>query len=79
MGIKWKTKGVEGLLDIINDRINPWVATAIDECDSSLEAKRVLLRALHKEYTEREKQIWHWKDWYQDVIIDCLKKEGGKK
>jgi hypothetical protein len=79
MGMNWKTKGLEGLLTIISERINPWVASAIDECEACYEAKRVLLRALHKEYKEREKGAWHWKDWYRDVIVDVLKDKEAEK
>ncbi len=72
---KWKTKGLEGLLEIISRNINPWVASALDECEGSYQAKRVLLRALYKEYKEREKEVWHWKDWYKDVIVEGIQEK----
>lgn len=72
MAKQWETKGLEGLLDVISSRINPWVASAVDKYEGSKEAKRVLLRALHKEYKEREKQVWHWKDWYRDIVVEGL-------
>ena len=74
MGKKWTSKGLEGLLDIINDGISTWVASAIDNCEAKYSAKRVLLRALYQEYKEREKEIWHWKDWYRDLITDEAEK-----
>ena len=75
---KWKTDGLEGLLEIASERINPWVATAIDEAEASFASKRVVLRALWEEYNARKKHTWHWKDWYKDLITDSISKEDSK-
>ena len=70
VGTEWKTKGLDGLLHTISSKINPWVASAIDQSDASYATKRILLRALNKEHKEREKQTWHWKDFYRDIIVE---------
>jgi hypothetical protein len=74
------SKDLDKRIDLIRKYISPWLAKAIEKSSVDLPAKQVIVRALLKEYEEREKAgAYHYKGWYSDLLTEESSTEAKKQ
>ena len=67
-------KGVEALQFNIERYVNKILADTIKDEIEDPQIRSIILKALWKEYQEREKSTWRWKDWYLDLVTRSISK-----